>query len=281
MIRVTDLSVQFGQLTALDAVTLELRRGEITVLLGRSGAGKSTLLRCLNYLQVPSSGAVEIEGIGPLSDRRNLCRHRRRTGTVFQLHHLLPRQSALKNVLAGRLGYRSTLRSLLPWPRADVAFALECLDRVGLLSRAMCRADQLSGGERQRVGIARALCQNPDVLLADEPVASLDPATAEQVLTLLCQICRQSDVTLVMSLHQLEHARRFADRIVGLMHGQVVFDGPPAALNAEQVRAVYGSVTPAHGDAVRPSPEHSSPIHLPGELSGKRASDHDPTTVLA
>jgi phosphonate transport system ATP-binding protein len=264
-------------LKALGPVTLEFRPGETTVLLGRSGAGKSTLLRCLNYLQVPSRGAVEVEGIGLLSDRRNLRRHRRRTGTVFQLHHLLPRQSALKNVLAGRLGYRGTLRSLLPWSRAEVAFALDCLDRVGLLSKAVCRADQLSGGERQRVGIARALCQAPDILLADEPVASLDPATADQVLTSLCQICRQSQLTLIMSLHQLELARRFADRIVGLMHGRVVFDGLPAALTAEQVRAVYGSVTPGEGDAVPPSPEDLSPIHPPGQ----RASDHDATTVLA
>jgi phosphonate transport system ATP-binding protein len=256
MIRIMNLSVQFGQLTALDAVTLELRRGEITVLLGRSGAGKSTLLRCLNYLQIPSRGTVEVEGIGPLSDRRNLSRHRRRTGTVFQLHHLLPRQSALKNVLAGRLGYRTTLRSLLPWPRTDVRFALECLDRVGLLHKAPCRADQLSVGERQRVGIARALCQNPDVLLADEPVASLDPATADQVLTSLCQICRQSRLTLIMSLHQLSLARRFADRIVGLTRGRVVFDGLPAELTAEQVQALY-------------------------DTNEQRTSDRDATPILA
>jgi phosphonate transport system ATP-binding protein len=271
MIRVMDLSVQFGQLTALDAVTLEFRRGEITVLLGRSGAGKSTLLRCLNYLQIPSRGAVEVEGIGPLSDHRNLRRHRRRTGTVFQLHHLLPRQSALKNVLAGRLGYRAVLRSLLPWPRADVLLALECLDRVGLLPKALCRADQLSGGERQRVGIARALCQGPDILLADEPVASLDPATADQVLTTLCQISRQSQLTLIMSLHQLDLARRFADRIVGLTRGRVVFDGPPAALTSEQVHALYGSA----------SAEDLSSPHPPSSPNEQRTSDHDATSILA
>jgi phosphonate transport system ATP-binding protein len=256
MIRVMDLSVRFGQLTALDAVTLDLRRGEITVLLGRSGAGKTTLLRCLNYLQIPSIGTVEVEGIGPLSDRRNLRRHRRRTGTIFQFHHLLPRQSALKNVLTGRLGHRATLSSLLPWPRADVRFALECLDRVGLLSKALCRADQLSGGERQRVGIARALCQDPDILLADEPVANLDPATAEGVLNALCQICRQSGLTLIMSLHQLDLARRFADRIVGVTRGRVVFDGPPAALTADEVGALY-------------------------DTNEQRSSDHDETPVLA
>jgi phosphonate transport system ATP-binding protein len=260
MIRVRDLTVQFGPLTAVDAVTLEFRRGEITVLLGCSGAGKSTLLRCLNRLQIPSRGTVEVEGIGVLSDHRgNLRRHRQRTGTVFQLHHLLPRQSALKNVLAGRLGYHSTLRSLFPSPRADVRLALECLDRVGLLAKALCRADQLSGGERQRVGIARSLCQKPDVLLADEPVASLDPATADQVLNSLCQICRQSQLTLIMSLHQLELARRFADRIIGLTRGRVVFDGPPAALTDDQVRAVYDT----------------------SARSAEVSSDYDTTPVLA
>jgi phosphonate transport system ATP-binding protein len=239
MIRVRNLSVQFGPLTALDTVTVDFNPGEITVLLGRSGAGKSTLLRCLSYLQIPSRGTVEVSGVGPLSDRRNLRRHRRRTGTIFQLHHLLGRQTVLQNVLAGRLGYRSTLVSLLPWPQADVRFALECLDRVGLLEKASSRADQLSGGERQRVGIARALCQSPNILLADEPVASLDPATAERVMTLLCRICRQSGLTLIASLHQVHLARRFADRIVGLARGRVVFDGAPAALTAEQVETLY------------------------------------------
>ncbi len=281
MIRVTDLSVQFGQLTALESVTLDFRRGEITVLLGRSGAGKSTFLRCLNYLQMPSGGAVVVDGIGDLRDRRNLRRHRLRTGTVFQLHHLLPRQSALKNVLAGRLGYRGTLRSLFPWPREDVELALGCLDRVGLLSRALSRADQLSGGERQRVGIARALCQNPDLLLADEPVASLDPATADLVLTTLCQICRQSKLTLIMSLHQLDLARRFADRIVGLTCGRVVFDGPPGALTAEQVHTVYGSVCPAEEENVFPSHETQSTIPTPGSTDSQRTSNHDAAQILA
>jgi phosphonate transport system ATP-binding protein len=280
MIRVTDLSVQFGQLSALKYVSLEFRLGEITVLLGRSGAGKTTFLRCLNYLQAPSDGTVEVDGIGDLRDRRNLRRHRLRTGTIFQLHHLLPRQSALTNVLAGRLGYRGTLRSLLPWPRRDVELALGCLERVGLLARALSRADQLSGGERQRVGIARALCQNPDLLLADEPVASLDPATADLVLTSLCQISRQSKLTLIMSLHQLELARRFADRIVGLTHGRVVFDGPPAALTSEQVCAIYGTASPTE-EAISSPDETPSPIHPSGSPADQRTSNHDATQILA
>jgi phosphonate transport system ATP-binding protein len=249
MLHITDLCVCYGPLTALDSVTLDIRRGERTILLGRSGAGKSTLLRCLNYLQKPTRGTVVVEGIGPLGERRNLRLHRRRTGTVFQMHHLLPRQTALKNVLLGRLGYYSTLRSLLPLPRRDVELALQCLERVGLLGKALARADRLSGGERQRVGIARALCQEPTILLADEPVASLDPATAEEVMTLLCAVCRQGGVTLVMSLHQLELARRFADRVVGLAAGRVVFDGPPDALGAEDLRTIYGATPEPHPTA--------------------------------
>ena len=156
MIRVAELSVQFGVLTALDSVTLAFRRGETAVLLGRSGAGKSTLLRCSNYLQLPTRGSVEVEGLGSLNQRRHLRQHRRNTGAIFQLHHLLNRQTALKNVLMGRLGYHATLRTLFPFSRTDTHLALECLDSVGLLHKALCRVDQLSGGERQRVGIARA-----------------------------------------------------------------------------------------------------------------------------
>jgi phosphonate transport system ATP-binding protein len=270
VIGISGLAVRYGDLVALDSVTLTFRRGDVTVLVGRSGAGKSTLLRCLNQLQTPSAGVVEVDGIGPLNHPRQLRLHRRRTGTVFQHHHLIGRQTALKNVLAGRLGYHSTLRSLFPPPRSDVNLALECLDRVGLLSRALARADQLSGGEQQRVGIARALCQQPTLILADEPVASLDPATAEEVMSLLCGICRGAGLTLIMSLHQLDLARRFGDRIIGLARGRVVFDGPPAELTSEPLQAIYG----AHG------PEVSSPAML-GPARQTRNSDHDEAHALA
>ncbi|HXX94567.1 MAG TPA: ATP-binding cassette domain-containing protein, partial [Planctomycetota bacterium] len=172
LLDVENLSVDFpGGIRALRSVSVKIRKGELTVLLGRSGAGKSSLLRCLNLLQTPSSGAVRVADIGDLSRRGALAEHRRRTGMIFQLHHLLPRQTALRNVLMGRLGYHSTLRSLFPLPKRDVRLALACLDRVGLADKALRRADQLSGGERQRVGIARALAQEPRLLLADEPVA--------------------------------------------------------------------------------------------------------------
>jgi len=241
MIHVTGLSVHFGAVTALDSVTLQFRKGQFTVLLGRSGAGKSTLLRCLNYLQLPSRGSVAVEGIGALTERRQLRCHRRRTGIIFQLHQLMRGQTALQNVLAGRLGYHSTWRSLFPLPRADYQRALHCLERVGLLSRALARVEQLSGGERQRVGIARALCQEPTVLLADEPVASLDPATADDVMALLARICREAELTPIVSLHQLEFARRYGQRIVGLAAGRVVFDGAPAALTEQHLSTIYGT----------------------------------------
>jgi phosphonate transport system ATP-binding protein len=268
MIRVQGLTVAFGSLTAVDDVTLTFHRGQVTVLLGRSGAGKSSLLRCLNYLQVPTRGSVEVEGAGPLRPGRHLREHRRRTGTIFQLHNLLGRQTALKNVLAGRLGYHSTLRSLFPLPRPDVRLALECLGRVGLADKALERADRLSGGERQRVGIARALCQGPRVILADEPVASLDPATASGVLKLLCEVCRQEHVTLVMSLHQVELARRHADRVVGLARGRVVFDGPPAALTDDHLGAIYDA----------PAGSREGPAHPPQR---PRMSEHDEAGVGA
>jgi phosphonate transport system ATP-binding protein len=254
MIHVSGLSVEYSALRALDSVTLSFRQREFTVLLGRSGAGKSTLLRCLNYLQRPTRGTVEVAGIGPLNDQRNLRRHRRQTGTVFQLHHLLGCRTALQNVLCGRLGHCSLVRSLLPPAKADVDIALMCLECVGLLDKSGTRVDQLSGGERQRVGIARALCQQPTVILADEPVASLDPVTGESIMALLCRICRAQGLTLIMSLHQLEFARRHGERIIGLSQGRVVFDGPACGLGDEDMQTIYGGAGPSPDAEPFPGP---------------------------
>jgi phosphonate transport system ATP-binding protein len=167
--------------------------------------------------------------------------HRRRTGMVFQQHQLIGRATVLRNVLTGRLGYHSSLRTLLPFPAAEKQLALDAIERVSLLEYALRRADQLSGGQQQRVGIARALVQDPALILADEPVASLDPATADRVLGLLHGICKADGITAVVSLHQLEFAKRYADRIVGLAQGRVVFDGPPARLGPAEIARIYGT----------------------------------------
>lgn len=228
---------------ALRPVDLAFEAGAFTVLLGPSGAGKSTLLRCLNGLVGPTGGRVlGADGRPILSGLRA---HRRRTGMVFQQHQLIGRLSVLDNVLIGRLGQRSAWRALLPATRAEQELALDAIERCGLLDRALQRADTLSGGQQQRVGIARALVQEPSLVLADEPVASLDPATAERVLGLLHRICREDGITAVVSLHQVEFARRYADRIVALAAGEVVFDGSPQRLDEAVLARIYGTAPAA------------------------------------
>ncbi len=234
----------------LKAVDLAFRPGEFVVLLGPSGAGKSTLLRSLNGLVRLSAGELIAEGIGPVAGPAALRLHRKRTGMVFQQHQLIGRLTALANVLVGRLAFHAAARVLLPLPRADKLIALEALDRVGLLEQALERADRLSGGQQQRVGIARALAQRPRIMLADEPVASLDPATAARVLALIHSICKSDGIATIVSLHQVELARRFADRIVGVAAGRVVFDGPAASLAPAALARIYGpgAGAPARAD---------------------------------
>ena len=213
---------------ALSEMSATFRRGEFVVLLGTSGAGKSTLLRCLNGLVRPSGGDVRVEDRGSIfASARKLRDHRRRTGMVFQQHHLIGRLTVIENVLMGRLSCYAPIRTMVPLPRSDRLKALEALSRLGLADRALHRADQLSGGQQQRVGIARAMAQEPEIVLADEPVASLDPETSLRVLTDLHRICREDGITAIVSLHQVDLARKFADRIIGLANGTIVFDGSP------------------------------------------------------
>lgn len=241
MLRLVDISVTYGAgAAALQPTTLSIPEGQFTVLLGASGAGKSTLLRCLNGLVRPTTGDVIREGSGSIyASARTLRYHRTTTGMVFQQHHLIGRLSVLQNVLVGRLGARGSLSSILPASHTDRHVALAAIDRVGLLDRALDRADTLSGGQQQRVGIARAMAQKPRLVLADEPVASLDPSTAEKVLADLHRICREDGLTAVVSLHQVEFARRFADRIVALSQGRIVFDGSAAGLSAPTLSTIY------------------------------------------
>lgn len=263
MLHTEGLGVTYrGGVEALKPTTTGFHRGEFTVLLGLSGAGKSTLLRSLNWLVKPTVGRVVSSSNGSLAPGRKLRSHRRSTAMVFQHHQLIERHTALDNVMTGRLAYHSTWRSLFPLPRRDMELSLQCLDRVGLADKALSRVDQLSGGQQQRVGIARALAQEPDLILADEPVASLDPATSHRVLSLLRRICREDGIAAVVSLHQLEYARTFADRIIGLANSEIVFDAAPSELTETEVDRIYqGAATgaPESGDR----PEESSRNHTP------------------
>jgi len=248
MIEIEKLEVVYPNGThALAPTTFTIEKGRFTVLLGSSGAGKSTLLRTLNGLVQPTAGDIRIDGVAVLQGRHAMRAHRRRTGMVFQQHQLIGRATVLKNVLTGRLGYHSALRTLLPWPLDEKRRALDAIERVDLIDCALRRADQLSGGQQQRVGIARALVQDPSLILADEPIASLDPATADRVLGLLHAICKADGITAVVSLHQLEFARRYADVIVGLAQGAVVFQGPASRLGSAEITKIYGTADAVTG----------------------------------
>lgn len=226
--------------TALAVVSLQVKTGETVVLLGRSGAGKSTLLRCVNGFVQPTSGRVTVDGRPVPADARGLRALRRGVAMVFQQFNLVDRLTVLENALAGRLAHRPTLPTLLRrFTTDDYALAARCLARVGLADRQGERVDRLSGGERQRVGIARALVQEPAVLLADEPVASLDPRTAVEILELLREVAAEHRLTMLLSLHQVDFARRFADRVVGLTRGSVTFEGSTDALTGAAVAHIY------------------------------------------
>lgn len=251
MLNLRNLSKSYAaDAVALAPTNLRIERGSFTVLLGQSGAGKSTLLRCMNLLETPSVGEVVSDTLGILDSPAKIRAHRRKTAMIFQQHQLLPRLTSLQNALLGRIGNHGMLRMLLPLPEAECQLALDALERVGLLEKAGTQVRHLSGGQQQRVGIARALVQQPDMILADEPVASLDPASADRVLGLLREICRERRIAVVASLHQVDLARRFTDRIVGLEHGHIVLDTVPATLDDAQLSRLYTTArapaTPTH-----------------------------------
>ncbi len=232
---------------ALRSVSLRAGRGEIVAVIGRSGAGKSTLLRCIAGLQRPTAGRIVLAGedIVTAGPERLRVIHRQ-VGFIWQEYHLVERLSAFANVLIGRLGHNSSPASLLGYfNRHHRAVAARQLERVGLLEKARQRADRLSGGEKQRVAIARALAQEPVLLLADEPVASLDPELATQVLGDLSRIAREDGVLTLMNLHQVALARAFADRVVGIARGEVVYDGPPQGLDTPALERIYRFDRPA------------------------------------
>ncbi|SEI48926.1 phosphonate transport system ATP-binding protein [Azotobacter beijerinckii] len=241
------VSVERGGNRILEGLSLDIRRGSITALVGPSGIGKSSLLATLNGLLRPAAGTLSVDGIGRLQTPASLLAHRRHSATVFQEHALIARLSALDNVLLGLADRRHPL-SPLPWPRALREQAVAALTEVGLLAKALSPVSRLSGGERQRVGIARALVREPRLLLADEPFASVDPALAERLAGEFQRLVRERALTLVVVLHQLDLARRLADRIVGLADGRIAFDGPPARFDAQaQARLFPLHPAPAPG----------------------------------
>jgi phosphonate transport system ATP-binding protein len=227
---------------ALEGISLDFHRGEFVVLIGLSGSGKSTLLRCINRLVDPTSGSVVFDGTDITGLKgADLRRVRRRIGMIFQQFNLVKRSSVFTNVLAGRLGYRSTWRTVFGQPsKDDVALAFENLGRVGIVDKAFVRADQLSGGQQQRVGIARALMQGPELMLADEPVASLDPATSHSVMKYLEEINKKDGITVICSLHFLSLARRYGTRVIALNGGRVAFDGLPRDIDERRFKEIYG-----------------------------------------
>src|SRR5918995_2283284 len=226
---------------ALDDVSLEVQDGEFISIVGLSGAGKSTLLRCINRLVEPTSGRIVLDGIDvTAASQAELRPIRRSIGMIFQQFNLVRRSSVLTNVLTGRLGYVSGWQSMVGhFSEDDYKRAVINLDRVGLRDRAHNRADRLSGGQQQRVGIARALMQEPRIMLADEPVASLDPATSHSVLKYLQQINREG-MTVICSLHFLSLARTYGTRVIALKGGRLMFDGSPSEIDEHRFKEIYG-----------------------------------------
>jgi phosphonate transport system ATP-binding protein len=227
---------------ALKGATFEVVAGQVVGLIGPSGAGKSTLIRCVNRLVEPTAGQVLLNGEAITgTGTRDLRRARRRIGMIFQEYALVERLTVMENVLSGRLGYVPFWRSFLRrFPQADVDKAFALLDRVGLTDHADKRADALSGGQRQRVGIARALEQDPELLLIDEPTASLDPKTSRQIMRLIMEICRERQLPAIINIHDVALAQMFVDRIIGLRAGEVVFDDVPEALSHAALTSIYG-----------------------------------------
>ncbi len=253
MLKIRNLTKRYktGDL-ALQDVNLQVAPGEVIALIGPSGAGKSSLIRCVNRLVEPTSGSIQVGGreLTGLAAGK-LRRERRRIGMIFQEYALVERLSVMENALSGRLGYvgfwASTFRR---YPQADIERALGLLQRVGLGDHIDKRADALSGGQRQRVGIIRALMQQPDLLLVDEPTASLDPRTGREIMRLIIELAGENNVAAVVNIHDVALATRFVPRVVGLRAGQIVFDGPPAQLDSVALTTIYGEE-----DWTTPAPE--------------------------
>ncbi len=244
LLEIDAISKRYGNETlALDTVTFSIQPGEFVAIIGPSGAGKSTLLRCINRLIDISSGDIRFDGVSvPQLRGKALRRHRTRIGMIFQHYNLVNRLSVIENVLHGRLGYKNTFQGILGlYNEQEKREAARILETLGLAEQMYKRCDQLSGGQKQRVGIARALVQQPKMLLCDEPIASLDPSSAKVIMDTLQEINRAMGITVLVNLHQVDVALHYAQRIIGVNRGRVIYDGPPHALSNAQIYQIYGS----------------------------------------
>ena len=243
MLKIENVTRRFGSNIAIDNVNVEIPQGQMVGIIGRSGAGKSTLLRMINRLIDPSEGSILFEGTDVAKLRGSQLRNwQRDCAMIFQQFNLVPRLDVLTNVLLGRLNHRSTIKSLLGvFSNDERAMAVAALDRLDIAKTALQRAGTLSGGQQQRVAIARALMQNPKVILADEPIASLDPRNAQVVMESLRDINEKEGLTVITNLHTLDTARHFCGRIIGMQGGKIVFDGGPDDLTELAARRIYGA----------------------------------------
>ncbi|MGM0498722.1 MAG: phosphonate ABC transporter ATP-binding protein [Bacillota bacterium] len=243
MLKISNLHKEYpGGDLALRGVNLELKKGEITAVIGPSGAGKSTLIRCVNRLVEATEGEIILQDqdINKLN-KKELKNKRRKMGMIFQEYALVERLTVMENVLSGRLGYLSFWRAWLrKFPQKDINQAYQLLERLGLKEHVNKRSDHLSGGQRQRVGIARALIQDPDLLLVDEPTASLDPKTARQIMRLITEMAGERNLAALINIHDVLLAREYVSRIIGMRKGQIVFDGSPSDLNKDTLTTIYG-----------------------------------------
>jgi phosphonate transport system ATP-binding protein len=243
MLEVNNLTKIYpGDVLALDNVSFKVEPGEFLAVIGLSGSGKSTLLRCINRLVEPTEGEIVWNGVDiTKASQDEMLRIRRKIGMVFQHFNLVSRSKVITNVLAGRLGYVNPFMSVFnKFPQKDIDLAMQQLERVGITDQAYKRADELSGGQQQRVGIARAMVQEPEMILADEPVASLDPVLAHTIMQYLEQINQEDGVMILCSLHFLDLVHRYADRAIALNEGLLMFDGPPGEIDDEKFKDIYG-----------------------------------------
>ncbi|MCD8574819.1 MAG: phosphonate ABC transporter ATP-binding protein [Erysipelotrichaceae bacterium] len=243
MIQFTDVVKRYPNgVEALKGVSLTIEQGEFVAIIGLSGAGKSTLLRAINQMHSITSGSLKVNGVEVSSLKgKKLRRFRRGIGMVFQSFNLIKRTTVIKNVLAARVADMSLVQSLLSfYSKSDKIIALEALDQVGILEKAYIRADQLSGGQQQRVALARTLAQQPSIILADEPVASLDPVTSAQVMNDFLKINEALNITVVANMHHVDLALKYARRVIGIKEGIIVYDGPASGINQQTLKEIYG-----------------------------------------